>query len=104
MRPSTSIEASASCRRGVETPITACRGLRNEERHYRIATAGEMSGPTSITFGESPSLYVVSGSNAEGTSRPQYLSDRTPARKRQRLRVGRPIEVRRTRPGGHVVC
>jgi hypothetical protein len=41
------MEVSASRRRGVQTPIIACRGLRSEERrHYRIAMAGEKSGPT----------------------------------------------------------
>jgi hypothetical protein len=38
-------------RRGVRTPIIACRGLRSEERrHYRIEMAGEKSGSTSMTF------------------------------------------------------
>ena len=54
VRPSTSMEVSASRRRGVRAPIIACRGLRSEERHYRIAMAGEKSGPTSMTFPRIP--------------------------------------------------
>jgi hypothetical protein len=40
VRSSTSMEVSASRRRGVRALIIACRGLRSEERHYRIAMAG----------------------------------------------------------------
>jgi hypothetical protein len=54
VRPSTSMEVSASRRRGVRAPVIACRGLRSEERHYRIAVAGEKSGPTSMTFPRIP--------------------------------------------------
>ena len=58
------MEVSASRRRGVPTPIIACRGLRSEERRYRIAMAGEKCGPTSMTFSGIPVGYDGFGSGA----------------------------------------
>jgi hypothetical protein len=54
VRPSILMEVSVFRRRGVRAPIIACRGLRSEERHYRIAMAGEKFGPTSMTFARIP--------------------------------------------------
>src|SRR6266446_1250169 len=60
VRPSTSMEVSAA-RRGVRALIIACRGLRSEERHYRIAMAAEKSGPTSMTFPRIPAGSMSGG-------------------------------------------
>ena len=66
-------------RRGVRAPI-ACRGLRSEERHYRIARwpARNLARPPT-TFPRIPAGSMSGpGSNDESTFRPQYLSGRTP--------------------------
>jgi hypothetical protein len=67
------MEVSASRRRGVRTPIIACRGLRSEERrHYRSAMAGEKSGPTVHDLSANPRrLHVSSGSVTEAPACPR---------------------------------
>jgi hypothetical protein len=109
VRPSTSMEVSASRRRGVRAPVIACRGLRSEERHYRIAVAGEKSGPTSMTFPRIPAgsmsgrgqmLRAHPVRSTSVTGRPQvkriYL-----LRARSGRRAGRPITTA-AEPVAHV--